>query len=495
MPNIPRYIYIPANTGMTSPFRTTATGYMQNDAISLNEWIPYAVKEGTLVIPTKDSNVLLSQDYDFPAQGTVAENNNQQTFNQNTISELTDLSSQLFFVEQNTWSLNGDAINTGQFIGTINANPFIIRTNNVERMRILSTGGVAIDKTTVGTGLSVDTANDIAISGIRVGHGNNNIQTNTVVGEGAATSVTTGGLNSIFGRNAGASITTGTNNVLIGNTAGTGVTTGSNNVIINGNGSTAGVTTGSNNTIIGNLNSVANVSNEVIISDGSGNRRINIGADGNVGIGITNPNGQLQLANTVLNKKIVLFQNNGVADDHQFFGFGVNAGVLRYQTSANTIHHVFYAATSGSASSELMRIQGNGKVAIGTATPSSTDLLTVNGTIAATSASITVISDRKEKEDINLYSKGLKELMQIEPVTFKYLNSDVYHVGVIAQDIEKILPETVVTVSKTEVNEEGEEVIVNESKAFSGTADLIYVLINAVRELTERVTTLEAQLK
>jgi len=62
------------------------------------------------------------------------------------------------------------------------------------------------------------------------------------------------------------------------------------------------------------------------------------------------------------NKKIVL---NGVADnDHQFFGFGVNTDIARYQTPSIASDHVFYAATSSTSSNELARITGTGDLII-----------------------------------------------------------------------------------------------------------------------------------
>ena len=101
---------------------------------------------------------------------------------------------------------------------------------------------------------------------------------------------------------------------------------------------------------------------------------------GNVGIGTTAPNALLQMGNTVSNRKIVLFDiaNN----NHQFYGFGINNATLRYQVDATTASHVFYAGTGSTSSNELMRIQGNGNVGIGTTTP--TARLDITGNIKIT---------------------------------------------------------------------------------------------------------------
>jgi len=96
------------------------------------------------------------------------------------------------------------------------------------------------------------------------------------------------------------------------------------------------------------------------------NERMRISHNGNVGIGTTTPNAPLQLGNSFANRKIVLrdLTNN----NHQFFGWGTSANALRYQVGGTTDSHVFLVGTSATTSNELMRIQGNGNVGIGTTT-------------------------------------------------------------------------------------------------------------------------------
>ncbi|MEL1243798.1 hypothetical protein AAEO56_05950 [Flavobacterium sp. DGU11] len=95
--------------------------------------------------------------------------------------------------------------------------------------------------------------------------------------------------------------------------------------------------------------------------------RMTIDEDGNVGIGNTAPNAPLQFSNSLVNRKLVLYE--GTNNDHGFYGFGVNPAMLRYQVDATASNHVFFAATSATSSNELMRITGTGKVGIGTSAP------------------------------------------------------------------------------------------------------------------------------
>lgn len=122
------------------------------------------------------------------------------------------------------------------------------------------------------------------------------------------------------------------------------------------------------------------------IGVGSGGSQLSVGntiisTTTNVGIGITTPNAPLQFASTTVNRKVVLYDNNNT--DHQFFGFGVNASILRYQVEQTAHSHVFYYGTNSTTSVEIARIMGTGQVAIGTASPNAACILQVDSTTKA----------------------------------------------------------------------------------------------------------------
>jgi len=100
------------------------------------------------------------------------------------------------------------------------------------------------------------------------------------------------------------------------------------------------------------------------------------GTSGNVGIGTASPGAPLHVHGTGNAKRIVLWDGG---TSHQYMGFGHYSNVFRYQSPSVTDDHVFYAATSSTTSSELVRIKGNGNVGIGTDQPDAK--LTVKGNI------------------------------------------------------------------------------------------------------------------
>ncbi|WP_395061557.1 tail fiber domain-containing protein [Flavobacterium sp.] len=131
----------------------------------------------------------------------------------------------------------------------------------------------------------------------------------------------------------------------------------------------------------------------------------------------------------------------------------------------------------------------NGFVGVNTNVP--TFQLSVNGTAGKTGGGAwAAFSDIRVKKNILDYSKGLSEILKIRPVTFEYngkaankADGKVY-VGVIAQEIEKILP-TTVTKIKTEEFDDLRQY---------DSSELIYTLINAVKELKKEIDVLKEQI-
>ena len=149
--------------------------------------------------------------------------------------------------------------------------------------------------------------------------------------------------------------------------------------------------------------------------NGSIRNALKIAPNGYVGIGTTNPKAELQLANTIKNRKIVLWQDNN-DNDHSFYGFGINHHTLRYQSS---FHHVFYSRASANSSKEVFRINNDGKIVIG----QSELLSTGNGSSAALQISGGVTTAKVNAEFVD--SKTVNtDVVDSKTITTELVDSD-----------------------------------------------------------------------
>lgn len=126
----------------------------------------------------------------------------------------------------------------------------------------------------------------------------------------------------------------------------------------------------------------------------------------------------------------------------------------------------------------------SGRVGINTLTPDQT--LSVNGNASKTGGGAWLtFSDRRVKKNIVSYTKGIDELMQINPVEFQYNELSGYddtnkkHVGVIAQEIEQVLPNTVT------LFDDSENSGISDKRQFD-SSEVIWLLVNAVKDLERK---------
>ena len=98
-------------------------------------------------------------------------------------------------------------------------------------------------------------------------------------------------------------------------------------------------------------------------------------------------------------------------------------------------------------------------------------------------------SDKTLKENIRPYTNGLAQILELNPVSFNWKDKRMYgdnlDLGLIAQDVEPILPELVGTSTFGQEDESKFKLNLNYEK-------LVIPLINAVKELSAKVDKLEA---
>jgi hypothetical protein len=103
------------------------------------------------------------------------------------------------------------------------------------------------------------------------------------------------------------------------------------------------------------------------------------------------------------------------------------------------------------------------------------------------------ISDARLKEDIRPYTRGLAELRALRPVRYKYKKeywaaSDRYFTGLIAQEVQDVVPEMVHPYKFQAIGDKLLDVLAVDP------SDLTYMLINAVKELEAENHQLKARL-
>jgi len=100
-------------------------------------------------------------------------------------------------------------------------------------------------------------------------------------------------------------------------------------------------------------------------------------------------------------------------------------------------------------------------------------------------------SDKRLKKDINLYKKGLKEILSINPVSYKYDKaiadlSDETYVGVIAQEVQQIVPTMVKEHDFTDISEKKHKGYLSVDPN-----EFTYMLINSVKEQQQLIENLQ----
>ena len=144
--------------------------------------------------------------------------------------------------------------------------------------------------------------------------------------------------------------------------------------------------------------------------------------------------------------------------------FGNNSGEYTYYSNQNAMIHMFVN------NAEKFRIEANGNVH-------------ADGDIVAFTTSF---SDSRLKTDITKIDSALDKVEQLNGYTFTYTTDDRKSAGVIAQEVEKVLPSAV---SEKEMPLKIDDGVAYKTVEYD---QLVGLLIEAVNELSNRVKELEA---
>jgi hypothetical protein len=466
------------------------------------------------------------------------------------------------------WKLAGNSGTNpaSQFLGTTDAQPLVFKTNNAERLRILSDGKVGIGLNNPAFRLDIRAAG--IADGLRLsGTGGNApglfLHNNTTERGTLGLALSNGQYsdsavaNDIVLRALGGKLHLQTGDTtatmtFAGSNVGIGTVTPTAKLHVVGNTNLSGtLTTGGNLTApsatIPTLNGNVNVSGRLetnltdflafvgrsssnlgtwfllentstggrrwsLISSGSGNgegagklligdetagvTRLTIDTTGNVGIGTSSPDSRLHLdgafhksstgdfavdASNIVGGRFVVKQSGNV-------GIGVNnpAAKLHIDGAYRQSSTGDFKVDAPNAPGGRFTIKVNGDVGIGTDNPGFK--LHVNGSVAGV-GNYQNVSDARYKTNIAAFPNALDAILNLRGVTFDWKQEDFpdmnfadgKQIGFIAQEVEQILPELVMTDAKG-----------YKSVAY---ANIVPVLVEALKQQQKQITAQQAKME
>jgi len=275
------------------------------------------------------------------------------------------------------------------------------------------------------------------------------------------------------------------NNNIVGTSGSVSQLTFSTGLSVTGTTGAAGIATITlSNNIVGSALSISGISTftngPVLIgsgtSTGTATQRLQVtgGAyvSGNLGIGTTNPLGTLQVGTG-----ITMYGATGIISAVSYRGdgsqlSGISAGLtVTDDTSTNATRYILFDdATSGTISA--INVSSTNL----TFNPSTGNLV-AGGTVTAN-------SDEKLKENIKTIENALDKVLSLRGVEYDRIDTLEHQIGVIAQEVEKIVPEVVYPKQPAPSYE-------TKSVAY---ANLVGLLIEAIKEQNVRIEELERKL-
>ncbi len=393
--------------------------------------------------------------------------------------------------------------------------------------------------------------------GYRAGHTTNNGTNNIFMGSDAGYFNATGDYNVAFGYQSGYNLTDGNSNINIGYQSGFNTTDGDNNIFVGYQAGYAN-TTGNNNQFMGYMSGQDNTtgSNSLFLGWQSGLNNIsgyeNLFVGNNAGSANTSGFGNVCLGTyagqvfTTGNENVMIGRgagcyastsasNNVFIGSYSGYGNAANTGnvFLGYKVGYNNVGsnklmidnadsaNVTTSLIFGDFASDVLRINGtllvknlqiadmgssnlglNGDVVPYLGSTGGYDL--GNNTINEYWDDVVALdhitySDRNTKDEIKTINHGLQDLLKLRPVSYRYKKEispdNRIRLGLIAQEVEEVIPEAVVNDDIDYDPETGEKIVTKGQYKALNYDQLIPVLVKAVQEQQQIIEEMKKEIE
>lgn len=209
------------------------------------------------------------------------------------------------------------------------------------------------------------------------------------------------------------------------------------------------------------------------VKDGATERNpLYITRGGNIGINTDSPVAKIDIEG--MSTTVPALKVNAVGGDNLIMDIYNSSNVKRLGLEYDNSNINFNIVDRNT--NKLFTVREGGNVGIGDDTPSFK--LDVAGAIRAT-GDITAFSDARVKENVNTIENASEKVSKLRGVSYNKIGEDDLRIGVIAQEVENIIPEVVYTDLKG-----------MKSVAY---ANLVGLLIESNKELQKRIEILESK--
>ena len=219
------------------------------------------------------------------------------------------------------------------------------------------------------------------------------------------------------------------------------------------------------------------------------------GPTGNVGIGGTTPDQHLEVEGAA-DQYVRITSSSGASGiagiELKRTGLGLSdwqvrneSGLLLFGQSADDLATVNDVLRLGGGS---VTPAADASISCGQAALRWSAVFAVNGTINT--------SDAREKTNIRPLNYGLTEVLQLKPVRFQWKNGTEAgdKLGLVAQDLQEVLPEIVVSSTWRE-NDDGSRTRVLADRLGVYYSDIIPVLVNAIQQQQQQIEALRQEIE